>query len=146
MKKTLLLLTAGGAIAGIAAAAHAKAPATQAASARLTEGQKLAALFRDSDEASLRRNPIQALFRGDLRYAGEFGDYITDRYIAGEKAAAQSDLAALARIDRSKLTPDERISYDVFKWQTDLTLRGYAPNLVKATIERPIDHFSGFQV
>jgi uncharacterized protein (DUF885 family) len=149
MKKTLLVLTAGTAAAALAAAAFAKPvtrPAAPATSARLTEGEKLAALFRDSDEAGLRRNPIQALFRGDMRYATEFGDYITDRYIAGEKAAAQADLAALARIDRSKLTPDERISYDVFKWQTDLNLRGYAPNLVKATIERPIDHFGGFQV
>ncbi|MEA3001740.1 MAG: hypothetical protein QOH81_528, partial [Sphingomonadales bacterium] len=39
-----------------------------------------------------------------------------------------------------------RISYDVFRWQTDLALRGFAPALVKANVERPIDHFGGFQV
>jgi uncharacterized protein (DUF885 family) len=144
MKKTILFLAAS-ALAFPAAAApvrHSPPPAA----ARMTEGRKLAKLFHDSDEAGLRRNPIQALFRGDLRYAGRFGDYITDAYIAGEKAAAQADLAALARIDRSKLSPEDRISYDVFRWQTDLALRGFAPALVKANIERPIDHFGGFQV
>src|SRR4051812_9737280 len=141
MKKILLL-----AATALAAPALAAPAPRHAAAAPQTEGQKLAALFRASDEASLRRNPIQALFRGDLRYAPEFGDYITDRYIAGEKAAAEADLAALARIDRAKLSADDRISYDVFKWQTALTLKGFAPNLVKATVERPIDHFAGFQV
>jgi uncharacterized protein (DUF885 family) len=142
MNKTILFLAAS-ALALPAAAAPVR-PA--AAVAPQSEGAKLARLFKESDEAALRRNPIQALFRGDPRYADQFGDYITDRYIAGEKAAAQADLAALARIDRSKLNPDERISYDVFKWQTGLTLRGFAPELIAATVDRPIDHFSGFQV
>jgi uncharacterized protein (DUF885 family) len=144
MKKTILFLAAS-ALAFPAAAAPVRHPA-HAAAARTTEGQKLARLFHDSDEAGLRRNPIQALFRGDLRYAGRFGDYITDAYIAGEKAAARADLAALARIDRARLSPDDRISYDVFRWQTDLALRSFAPALVKANVERPIDHFGGFQV
>ncbi|MFL6844954.1 MAG: DUF885 domain-containing protein [Allosphingosinicella sp.] len=147
MKTTFLFAAAS--LAALSACASAPAePETAGASAPAmqTEGQKLAALFHESDEAGLRRNPIQALFRGDQRYAGEFGDYITDEYVAGEKAAAEADLAALARIDRSKLSADDRISYDVFKWQTELTLKGFDPALEKTSIERPIDHFSGFQV
>jgi uncharacterized protein (DUF885 family) len=145
MKTTFLLLAAAAAFTLPASAAPVKR-APPAAAVRLTEGQKLARLFKESDEAGLRRNPIQALFRGDPRYAEQFGDYITDRYIAGEKAAAQADLAALRRIHRSRLNADERLSYDVFKWQTELTLRGFAPELVRASVDRPIDHFSGFQV
>jgi uncharacterized protein (DUF885 family) len=145
MKKAILLLAVAALAFPAAAAAPARHPARPAVAAA-TEGQKLAKLFRDSDEAALRRNPIQALFRGDPRYADQFGDYITDRYLAGEKAAAQADLAALARIDRARLSPEDRISYDVFRWQTDLALRGFAPALVKANVERPIDHFGGFQV
>jgi len=142
MKKILLLLAASALATPAFAAPAAPAPAA----ARTAEGEKLSRLFKESDEAALRRNPIQALFRGDPRYSDQFGDYITDQYLAGEKAAAQADLAALARIDRSRLTADERISYDVFKWQTGLTLRGFAPELTRASIDRPIDHFSGFQV
>ncbi|MBV8687100.1 MAG: DUF885 domain-containing protein [Alphaproteobacteria bacterium] len=143
MKHLALLLAASTLAApALAAPAHRAAPAAS----RTSEGQKLARLFRESDEASLRRNPIQALFRGDMRYAPQFGDYITDAYLAGEKAAAEADLAALARIDRARLSAEDRISYDVFKWQTEMTLRGFAPELLRASIDRPIDHFSGFQV
>ncbi|MBV9931954.1 MAG: DUF885 domain-containing protein [Alphaproteobacteria bacterium] len=145
MRTLVLTLLAATALAAPALAAPAPKGATSAA-ARAGEAEKLRRLFAASDEAQLRRNPIQALFRGDLRYAAEFGDYITDRYVAGEKAAAEADLAALARIDRPKLSADDRISYDVFKWQTELTLKGYRPDLLKAQVDRPIDHFSGFQV
>ena len=44
-------------------------------------------LFKASDEASLQRNPLNAIFRGDLRYADRLGDSITDEYFAAEKAA-----------------------------------------------------------
>ena len=105
----------------------------------------LAALFKASDEAQIKRNPIQGLFRGDLRYADQFGDYISDAYFAAEKAAAEHDLAELAKIDRRSLNADDRISYDVFKYQTEIGLRGFAPELFKVSVERPVDHFSGFQ-
>ncbi len=115
------------------------------AAAANTPAAQLRALFNASDEAGLKRNPVQALFRGDLRYAGQFGDYISDAYLAGERAAAEADLAALGRIDRNALNADDRVSYDVFKYQTEMGLKGFAPELLKASIDRPIDHFSGFQ-
>jgi len=145
MRTLALTLLAATAIASPVLAAPAP-KAAPAAGTQLSEGERLKRLFAASDEAQLRRNPIQALFRGDMRYAPEFGDYITDRYAAGEKAAAEADLAALAKIDRARLSADDRISYDVFKWQTELNLKGYRPDLLKAQIERPIDHFAGFQV
>ncbi len=104
----------------------------------------LKALFATSDEASLKRNPIGTLFRGDPRYADRFGDYISNAYIAAEKRAAEDELRALAAIPRDLLTDDEKISYDVFKWQRTTDLRGLQPDLVAATITRPIDHFQGF--
>ncbi len=115
-----------------------------AAAATKTPATELRALFNASDEGGLKRNPIQALFRGDMRYADQFGDYISDAYYAGEKAAAEADLAALAKIDRSALNAEDRVSYDVFKYQTEMGLKGFDPALMKASIERPIDHFSGF--
>ncbi|HEX5182819.1 MAG TPA: DUF885 domain-containing protein [Allosphingosinicella sp.] len=146
MKSLIMLLAAGSALAFPAAAAPAPHRAHAPAAARLNDSRRLAQLFHDSDEATLRRNPIQALFRGDLRYADRFGDYITDAYFAAERRAAQGDLATLASIDRARLTPEERISYDVFKWQRQLDLKGFEQPLLKETIERPIDHFSGLQV
>ena len=37
------------------------------------------------------------MFRGDFRYADRLGDYVSDEYYAAENAAAEQDLAALAR-------------------------------------------------
>ena len=121
----------------IGPAAAAQAEATQSAS------QALAALFAASDEGTLRRNPINALFRGDDRYAARLGNPFSDTYFAEERAAAAADLAALARIDRSKLNAQEQISYDTFKWQRALELRGLQPDLLVLSAVRPLDHFNG---
>jgi hypothetical protein len=37
-------------------------------------------LFEESDEAYLKRNPLEALLRGDLRYADTFWTYLTEAY------------------------------------------------------------------
>jgi uncharacterized protein (DUF885 family) len=118
--------------------AAAPAPATPAATLR--------ALFVKSDEDAMARNPVQALFRGDPRYADQFGDYISDAYIAREKQAAIDELAALAKIDRAALSANDQISYDVFKWQRTTDLRGLQPDILAATVVRPIDHFNGLHL
>jgi uncharacterized protein (DUF885 family) len=109
-----------------------------------SEHDKLFSLFKASDEAQLQRNPIQGIFRGDLRYADRFGDYITDEYFAGEKAAAEHDLAALHAIDRTKLNATDQSAYDTFDWQTKDTLRGLQPDILALTKVRPMNHFFGF--
>jgi uncharacterized protein (DUF885 family) len=144
MPSKLLLLIGVAALTLPANAAQPTPPAVQAAASE--EDARLTTLFHESDEASLKRNPVNALFRGDLRYADRLGDYISDAYFNAERAAGESDLKALAAIDRSKLNPVNQIAYDVFKWQTELTLKGLQPDLLALTVTRPIDHFSGFQV
>jgi hypothetical protein len=47
------------------------AAADKAAVAPQSEHDKLFALFAAADEAQLKRNPLSALFRGDMRYACE---------------------------------------------------------------------------
>lgn len=107
------------------------------------EDAKLKALFAASDEASLKRNPLQALFRGDLRYADQLGEFLTDAKTAREKKAREDDLAALARIDRAKLTPVNQIAFDVFKNEKEIDLRGAAPDVIRVARLLPIDHFNG---
>ena len=120
-------------------------PPPQPVAGDSAEDGKLKRLFYDSDEAGLERNPINAIFRGDLRYADRLGDPLSDASIAAERAAGEQDLAALKRIDRAKLTHVDQIAYDVFKYQTEVALRGLRPDLVALTIVRPLDHFYGFQ-
>jgi uncharacterized protein (DUF885 family) len=136
------LLALGACAPAVVAGAAPEAPAAEAAEP--SEGERLAQLFRDSDEADLKRNPVNAIFRGDLRYADRLGDFISDEYFAGERAAAEADLAALAAVDRSKLGPTDRIAYDVFKLQTEDTLKNLAPDLLALTTVTPVNHFRGF--
>ncbi len=118
--------------------------AAQSAGAENSAARDLHQLFKDSDEASLQRNPLYGIFRGDMRYADRFGDYITDAYFAAEKQANENDMARLAKIDRAKLNPTDQIAYDVFKWQTEQTAIGYRPDILKLNAVRPLNHFYGF--
>src|SRR6202008_2330309 len=120
----------------------ADAQAAPAASEQSTH-DRLFQLFRDSDEASLKRNPLQALFRGDYRYADRLGDLFSDAHYQGEKAAAEHDLAALQAIPRGELSPTDQIAYDVFEYQTKDTLRGLQPDLLALNEALPMNHFFG---
>jgi uncharacterized protein (DUF885 family) len=120
--------------------AEAPAPAEPQASAH----DRLFELFKQSDEASLRRNPINAIFRGDLRYADHFGDYISDAYFDAERAAAEHDLQVLHSIPRDRLNDTDQLAYDVFEFQTKDALRGLDPDLLALTEVQPINHFFGF--
>jgi uncharacterized protein (DUF885 family) len=110
----------------------------------MTPSERLKKLFADSDEASLKRNPLNALFRGDMRYADRLGEFITDAAYNAERAAGQADLKALRAIPRAELTPTEQIAYDVFQAQTLDGLKGLSPEILPLTRVRPVNHFFGF--
>src|SRR5690348_7388939 len=139
LARVLILSCSLVALAAPAAAQPAAPPtATQAAL-----HERLFRLFKDSDEASLKRNPIQALLRGDERYADRLGDLFSDAHFQGEKAAAEHDLAALHAIPRGQLDATDQLAYDVFDYQTKDTLRGLQPDLLQLTKALPMNHFFG---
>ncbi len=145
MKRSFTCTLSAIALALCAPAALAQTPPpSPAAPAAKGEDARLLKLFQDSDEANLKRNPINALFRGDLRYADELGDYISDAYYDAERKAAQDELDALHRIDRAKLTDVNKIAYDVYEYNHKDTLKGLSPEILPLIAVRPINHFSGF--
>jgi|TARA_R100000049_G_scaffold4728_1_gene11357 uncharacterized protein (DUF885 family) len=147
MKLVRHALASGAALSLVLAANPAIArdhhAATEAAS-EISEHDKLFALFADADERSLKLNPVGALFRGDMRYADRLGDYLTDEYLAASKADNAENLAKLAEIDRSKLSPTDQLAYDVFAYNQQREQEGYAPAILAASEVRPVNHFSGF--
>lgn len=126
----------------VAAYADTTPPAKASASAQ-TPAERLYALFRASDEADLQRNPINALFRGDLRYADRLGDFVSDAYFDAERKALQSDLDALHAIDRAALSATDRLAYDVFEISLKDELKGLEPEMLALSAVRPLNHFSG---
>ncbi len=147
--------TVTASLLGLAACATAPAPApapappvvvspvTVPAAPQASAHDRLFELFKQSDEAYLKRNPLQALFRGDMRYADRIGDLYSDAHFQAEKAAAEHDLAALGTIPRDQLDATDRIAYDVFQYQTKDTLRALQPDLLQLTEALPMNHFYG---
>jgi uncharacterized protein (DUF885 family) len=144
MRAGMTLALGASLLAGCASTSPPEPSSAATRAPQATASQALAALFRDSDEASLRRNPVQATARGDLRYADRLGNFLGDEYYEAERGAARADLAALAAIDRGALSADERVAYDVFRWQRGMDLKSLEGELFAATSVRPIDHFNGF--
>ena len=147
----LFLLCASMAALGGCAAVPAPEPArvvpasgpAAAAVPEKSAHDRLFELFKESDEASLKRNPINAIFRGDMRYADRLGDNISDEYYAAEKAAAEQDLAALHEIPRDQLDETDQLAYDTFEFTTKDTLHSYQPDILNLTKVRPLNHFYG---
>jgi len=131
-------------IAPVAAAEPVALAPVAPAEPQVSAHDRLFQLFKDSDEDNLRRNPLNALFRGDLRYADQLGDGITDEYYAGERAANERDLAALHAIPRAELNETDQLAYDVFEYNVKDTLRGLQPDMLALTAPRPLNHFFGF--
>jgi uncharacterized protein (DUF885 family) len=125
--------------------AHAEQTTPAASAAVKSEDEKLFALFAAADETNLANNPLQALYRGDLRYADRLGDDITDSYFATERKAAQDNLTALKAIDRSRLNEQNKIAYDVFEWMTRDRLVMVSAPIVNLKAVIPINHFTGIQ-
>jgi uncharacterized protein (DUF885 family) len=136
-----ILLLVSAALLAPFGAAHAQTATTEASA---TESQRLAALFAADDEASLKRNPLNAMFRGDMRYADRFGDYVSDAYFDNERSAAQANLDGLKTIDRAKLNDTDKIAYDVYKQSQIDALKGLSKEIMDLTVVRPLNHFFGF--
>ena len=144
MKSRFLLATAMLVSITVATPAFAVDDAVQTEAKQMEEGEKLKALFAADDEASLKRNPISALFRGDMRYADRFGDFVSDAYYDAERTAAEDNVKNLRALDRARLNATDQIAYDVFLRNQNDTLKGLSKPYLELTAVRPLNHFFGF--
>ncbi len=143
--RTALLATAAMALPAVPALADAHMQGERhSAESAMTEGEKLQALFEESDERSLTLNPISGLFRGDMRRADRLGDFLTDSFFIAARTDTQLNMALLDQIDRSKLSETDQLAYDVFKYNQEQGLKGSTDEIRALTEVRPVNHFSGF--
>jgi uncharacterized protein (DUF885 family) len=144
MKSRFLLATAMLASFTASTPGFALDDAVQTEAKQLEEGESLKALFAADDEASLKRNPISGLFRGDMRYADHLGDFVSDAYYDAERAAAEDNVKNLKALDRARLNATDQIAYDVFLRNQNDTLKGLSKPYLELTAVRPLNHFFGF--
>lgn len=144
MKSFKIFLLMGAALAATTGTVAFAQDAVAVTDVTQDEGKRLFALFAADDEASLKRNPLNALFRGDMRYADRFGDFVSDAYFDAERKAAETNLENLKGIDRAKLSATNQIAYDVFKQNQIDALKGLSKEIMDLTVVRPLNHFFGF--
>lgn len=142
----MALLMAVALVAAPPGSATENGPASGPASdTKSPAGEQLAALLAAADEADLRLNPLNGLQRGDLRRAGEYDD-ISDKHFRELESTLREQLEGIRRIERPALSPNERIAYDVFRYQVERDLRGFDAGLVRVRQQLPIDHFLGAHI
>ncbi len=118
---------------------------TPASGAVSSASEQLAALLAAADEADLRLNPLNGLQRGDLRRAGEYDD-ISDAHFRELESTLRGQLDGTRQIERAALSPNERIAYDVFRYQVERDLRGFDAGLARVRQQLPIDQFLGAHI
>lgn len=83
-------------------------------------------LYADYWEDYLRDNPITATFNGDNRFNDRFGPVTSTEVIAAARRLADKYLARTAELDPAGLPAEDRISYDLLRYQLQLSLDGLA--------------------
>jgi uncharacterized protein (DUF885 family) len=105
--------------------------------------KQLAGVLAAADEVDLKLFPLTGLTRGDLRHADQYGDYITDDFLREHRSQLRFRLQQLRRIDRTRLSPMDKIAHDVFRHQNEYTLKAYGTGVAKINQALPLDHIFG---
>jgi uncharacterized protein (DUF885 family) len=104
------------------ARAQAPKPAAPANSAQL------AALFDRYWERNSQLFPLNATSQGDNRYNDLLPNDQTQAFRDTLRRFYQRSLSQLQKFDRARLTPDDRISYDIFRYRLQTDLAGLQLN------------------
>lgn len=117
-----MTLKYGLVLAGVllATVTHAQRPADTNTAA----GAALHALFDREWEWELTQDPLWASYLGDRRWNDRWPD-ISAGALAARHAHRQSVLKDLAAIPRDPLSPADRLNYDLFRHQYQMTVEGF---------------------
>ena len=104
------LLLAGLACGAIAAPAAAQSsPPAPVASARQDEDERLFAMLNAFARAQEALDPLGAVARGSNSDPQQLQRLFSDELAAAQRAELQRELAAVARIDRTRLSPERQL-------------------------------------
>lgn len=104
-----------------------------------TANKNLDAVFNNYWEARSKLFPFRATFYGDNRYNDQFPNDQTQTFRDTLKKFYQSYLDTVKSFDHSKLTDQNKISYDIFAYEMNSQLEGLKLN----TWMMPFDQFNG---
>jgi len=111
-----------------------------------SEDARLAMLFNDDTRREDTLDPLNTLYRGENVDPAALVQIFTDALDRRTLASARQSLRALARIDRSRLSAERQISYDVFARDKREEIAWLQPDIRALTAVRPLTHFGGLHV
>jgi len=99
--------------------------------------EEFAQYLDDYYEEQLKLNPINATFAGDNRYNDQLPNALSDEFRATERSLYSKYKDGLKNFDYESLGANDRMSYDILKWECELALdaQNYKSDLT------PIDQF-----
>ncbi len=92
------------------------------------DGLEFDAFVEESDRQLLSRNPETVLVLGLSQEYGTPTDRLTDisdEYIRQTQSLEADILYLLQQFDRSELTPDQQLTYDIYSWYLDDKVKGH---------------------
>jgi len=109
------------AVLGLAACEKPSEPVETIEETAIDVVAQLNALYHEYDEENLALNPIFATFRGDHRFNDQWfpHDPLSDEYAAASLDIHKRYLAALAAFDPATLERQDRLNYDIFKFDRE---------------------------
>jgi uncharacterized protein (DUF885 family) len=131
---------------GLAPAVAAQPALASQAEPQRNEDARLALVFAQDAKREEETDPLERIYRGELADPAAFARLFTDELDRLALASTRQSLAALAGIDRSRLTPARQISYDVFQRTKRQDAAWLQPQVLALTAVRPLNHFGGLQV
>jgi uncharacterized protein (DUF885 family) len=139
--RAALALLAVVCLAGVPAGAQTTTSRTAASDdARLTQ------LLADTARRELALDPISAMYRGENVDPAILARVFDDDFDRQRQLAASNALQALKAVDRARLSPERRISYDVFAATQRRELEWHRPDIRMLTAVRPLNHLHGLHV
>lgn len=116
------------------------------AQAKADASARLRALLDRSDAAEAALDPISETRKGNGAEGPAFVDPLGDSYAAALKANKTGELRALQAIDRTQLSPIDRIAYDVFDYRLRQTLELFDSGLFEVQRKAHFNPSFGLQV
>lgn len=98
------------------------APDRQSAHQSQAVAKLLEQTYAEYSEALMALEPLQATFRGVSTYNNKLPNTFSPEHLQRRKMLEEEYLAILNRIDPDVLAYDDRMSYDIFKYQREMQL------------------------
>jgi uncharacterized protein (DUF885 family) len=103
---------------------------------KMESGEKLGTLFNTYWEERSRLYPLEATQQGDNRYNDQLPDDQTPEFRQKLFDFHSGHLNALKKFDRDDLSENDKVSYDIFKYENEIQLEGLKTDLWKIPFQQ----------